>query len=164
MKKSPFIYLAFASIAALMLLESSCSKFKLEDHETEISKFGDDESHYHGRICMDCHAAGGSGEGRFTVAGSIERNAGNSLIELYEYKDGQKLLSVEVDGRGNYFTTEPIDFSNGLVVAVRSPTGDVEWMDENEDDHPDVGSNGEIYSGSCNTCHGVTTEMVEAED
>ncbi|MCF8461627.1 MAG: hypothetical protein K9G46_12965 [Flavobacteriales bacterium] len=162
--KIPFPFLTSLLIGcAIMYSVSSCEKLEGEENEANISEFGDDDSHYHGRICMDCHARSGSGEGWFTVAGSMERNSGNSLIELYRYKNGPMVMSIEVDDESNFFTTEPIDFSDGLVVAVRSPSGELEWMDDNEDDHPDVGNNGEIYSGSCNTCHGVTTDMVEPD-
>lgn len=157
------IALCFGCIFLTMI--SSCKKFPDINNETNISEFGDDESHYNGRNCMDCHSQYGEGDGWFTLAGTVEGNAGNSLIELYRDKSSPYFMAIEVDGEGNFFTTEPIDFgSNGILVGIRTGTK-FEWMEQDEDeDHQDVGSDGEIYYGSCNTCHGVSVDQIEPAD
>ncbi|MCF8257054.1 MAG: hypothetical protein K9J06_05850 [Flavobacteriales bacterium] len=149
----------------LTLFLTSCLGLPGPDDEDETSEFGDDESHHNGETCMNCHTQGGSGEGWFTVAGSVERNAGHSLIEFYRSKNGPRFLALEVDGEGNFYTTDPVDFGDdGVFVGIR--TGNkFEWMEDDEDElHPDVGPQGQIYYGSCNTCHGVTTDRIERAD
>ncbi len=157
--------LVFASFLALILFISivSCTKFQGEPNDITISEFGDDESHYNGRNCMDCHAQSGPGEGWFIMAGTVDGNAGNSLIELYRDKSSPYFKVIEVDGEGNFTTTEPIDFgAAGIYVGIRDPQGALKRM-EQEDNHPDVGDDGQVYYGSCNTCHGVTIDLIEVD-
>ncbi len=157
-------HLLLLGFAVFCISIASCSKFDVEGNEKNISEFGDDESHYNGRNCMDCHARSGSGEGWFTLAGTVDGSAGNSLIELYRDKQSPYFMTVEVDGEGNFFTTEPIDFGTGIYVGIRTGAN-FEWMEEDDDeDHQDVGADGQIYYGSCSTCHGVTTDQIEPAD
>lgn len=109
--------------------------------ETNISKFGEDESHYTGDNCMNCHYSVGMGEGSFSVAGSVFGNTNQAVVQLTNGSTGQILGSVEVDQLGNFYTTENIDFSNGILVDILYGNGEVKSMDRT------------IYTGACNLCH-----------
>ena len=158
--------ISLASAALVALLIASCSNFRVEPNERTVSTFGDDESHYKGRDCMSCHYASGSGEGWFSLAGSIAGNPGNSTIELYRNLGQDPIAVIQVDALGNFYTTENIDYGeDGLYVGVRSPNGELEIM-ERDQDHPaanvGVGPNGQIFDGGCNRCHGYTTGVIES--
>lgn len=118
----------------------------------QISTFSSDESHYHGRNCVDCHYSEGSGYGWFTVAGSISGNPSQTTVELYTSPDGggTRVGRIEVDRLGNFYTTDRIDFGSGLYVTVRSP-GEVEHMED------------KIIFGQCNLCHGSLEEPIEID-
>ena len=96
---------------------------------------------------MDCHyTEGGGAEGIFTAAGTIYGNTKNSNIELYNSETGALVRSIEVDKKGNGYTTEDINFGKGLKVGVRDGNGAIEFMDD------------KIYTGQCNSCHGTGIE------
>jgi hypothetical protein len=57
-------------LAILVLVTVSCEKEEGEN-ETKISSYQSDESHHAGENCMNCHRSGGSGEGWFTIAGTV---------------------------------------------------------------------------------------------
>ncbi len=131
----------------LILALGACQKFAPPDPSFQQSAHGDDESHYNGRNCMDCHYSAGYGEGWFSLAGSVYGQKNQSKIHLYNSDDlVNPILNLEVDDRGNVFTTQEIDFSSGLRVSVENSAGKVEWMDE------------PIFSGQCNLCHGTGIE------
>jgi len=55
---------------------------------------------------------------------------------------------LRIDSKGNFFTTENIDFANGLYVGVFGTDGEQKRM------------NSEITSGACNSCHGNSTNVI----
>jgi hypothetical protein len=125
------------SIAFCMLLATiviiSCEKEG--SNKTNISSTGSKESHNMGRNCMDCHKSGGEGEGWFKVAGtlydsSLTKTHSNGFIELYTQPDGNGSLvkRVAVDGLGNFYTTENVDFGNGLYPVAISSSGKRKFM------------------------------------
>ncbi len=117
------------------------------------SATGLDESHKHGQNCMECHNPGGSGEGVFTVAGSIfdaDRSTPypRGTVELDPVLAGTGAAYVlEVDGKGNFYTTDPLDFSQGLYVRFVDDTVKIQMA-------------AKITSGACSTCHGHTVEVI----
>jgi hypothetical protein len=122
--------------------------------EKLISSFDSDESHRTGENCMNCHTKGGKGEGWFTVAGTVydstlETTFPNSLVSLYQDASGagSPEITIEVDALGNFYTTEEIDFNQGLYAAV---TGNMEK----------VLMIGPITDGQCNSCHGHSAERI----
>jgi len=119
------------------------------EHEDEImySEYGDDESHQTGNTCQNCHVAGGSGEGIFTIAGSVYQADGttvnpNTTIKIYSGSNGSGdlLATIEVDGEGNFYTTQDMDWTGGRYVSASSATNE-EFMQS------------QVTSGSCNSCH-----------
>lgn len=106
---------------------------------------------------MNCHVPGGGGDGLFSVAGTVYEESLNSvlpnaIVRLYESDDpGETPIAViEVDGRGNFYTTETIDFGEGLFTSAEGPTREL-FMESS------------ITSGSCNSCHGSNTDRIWAE-
>ena len=133
-------------------LFKSCEKEN--ENETKISTFNSDESHNSGQNCMDCHVSGESGEGWFTIAGTVYDSTLNSiypnaLVELYTGPNstGTLITTIQVDALGNFYTTESVDLKEGLYPTV---VGNVE----------STYMAGAITSGQCNQCHGVSTDKI----
>jgi hypothetical protein len=56
---------------------------------------------------------------------------------------------MEVDGNGNFFTTDPVNFADSLYVGIQSASGSVLYM-------PTA-----ITDGNCNHCHdGITNPRI----
>lgn len=134
-------------LVAGIVVASACER---PQNDTQISKSGDDESHYKFSNCMNCHYSAGEGEGWFSVAGTANGDFEQASVELYSGPNGTGSLvhSLEFDRLANFFTTEYIDVTKGLYVGVRSATGNIEYME------------GQITNGGCNQCHGETTEQL----
>jgi len=118
-----------------------------EDSEHELKKSSySKSSHNSGMNCMECHKEGGTGEGVFKVAGTVYDKNGQiypgTTVKLYTGPNGSGELkyTLEVDKSGNFYTTENIDFGQGLYPAVEG-RGGVKYM-------PTSAS-----SGACNSCH-----------
>ncbi len=139
-------------ITSLTFTIQSCNKNK-----TSISKSNSNESHNLGQNCMVCHTGkseAGKKTGAFTVAGSVydllQTNANpNATINLYTEPGGAGTLksTIEVDTKGNFYTTASIDFGAGLYPSIKGSTSTFH-----------MGS--PITSGQCSSCHGVTTGKV----
>ena len=148
------ISLSTVAFTLFSIVLFSCERESEGSNETNISRHDDDESHYNGHDCMNCHYRVGEGEGWFTLAGTAVDNFRNSTVILSTgpKATGTIVKNIEVDLLGNFYTTEPIDYGDGLYVAVESQNGEMEEMD------------GKIYSGSCNTCHdGNHEDPIEVE-
>jgi hypothetical protein len=117
-------------------------------------------SHGVGENCMSCHQPHGPGPGLFSAAGTLYDQGGEPLpggvVELRTGGDGQGDLVVrlEVDGLGNFYTTEPLALTERpLFPTVYGPDG--------------VGRNHMPFptrSGACNVCHvgGFVVRVPEA--
>jgi hypothetical protein len=119
------------------------------------SSYNDNESHNAGQNCMSCHHSGGKGEGTFTVAGTVYNSSGaavspNATVKLYTGPGGTGSLvkTIEVDGKGNFYTTGNTDFGSGLYVTVTGSSGNISKM------------NSSVTSGQCNSCHGSSTGKI----
>lgn len=128
------------------------------ENETKISKNNTAESHNNGQNCMSCHVSGGSGEGRFTIAGSVYNNTKNTAypngtVKLFTQANGSGTIvkTIETDSKGNFYTTESVSFSDGLYVGVYGTNGEQKFMTS------------KISNGACNSCHGSTTEKIWIE-
>jgi mono/diheme cytochrome c family protein len=103
---------------------------------------------FNGDNCMNCHYTEGRGEGWFSAAGSVTGNSTAGMVYLYQEFGQAPVASIQVDAVGNFYTTETIDFSNGLRPALVNDQGVEQQM------------TGKIYSGQCNLCHGVTQSVL----
>lgn len=145
------IVLGIAFIAASFVATQSCNK---EGNETNISSTGENKSHNMGQNCMNCHKSGGEGEGWFNVAGTVY-NSGlsstypNTIVKLYTGPNATGTLKYTINGdaKGNFFTTETIDFGSGLYPVVQGTSTATH-----------MGS--AITIGQCNSCHGVSTDKI----
>jgi hypothetical protein len=106
-------------------------------------------SHNMGQNCMGCHQPHGPGKGLFTAAGTVYAPSGTpatgGTVELRTAGkgEGDLVLSVAIDGNGNFFTTEPLPFPDqALFFFLRAPAGG----GTNEMPFPTI-------SGACNLCH-----------
>ncbi len=135
------------SIVCIVLIAiSSCKK----GNTTEVSTAGSDKSHNMGRNCMDCHKSGGSGDGWFNVGGTVYDSMGvntfsNATVRFFTGPKGTGVLkySFPVDAKGNFYTTNSVDFTTGLYASVQGPTS-IHYMLTT------------LPSGQCNSCHGVS--------
>ncbi|NBC02446.1 MAG: hypothetical protein GVY20_01945 [Bacteroidetes bacterium] len=122
-----------------------------------ISSFNSSRSHNTGSNCMNCHVQGGGGDGIFSVAGTVYDEAlnsvlPNSIVRIYSSpnSDEMPIAVIEVDSRGNFYTTANINFGDGLYTSVEGATTEI-FMES------------PITSGSCSSCHGDSTERVWAK-
>ncbi len=148
---SKALVLFACAIVGLTLVR--CDKWVRPDNSTQISTHGDDESidddhMFNGDNCMNCHYTEGRGEGWFSAAGSVTGNSTAGMVYLYQEFGQAPVASIQVDAVGNFYTTETIDFSNGLRPALVNDQGVEQQM------------TGKIYSGQCNLCHGVTQSVL----
>lgn len=141
------------SAVAILMVFQSCENEENEN-ETLISTYGSNESHNIGQNCMGCHQLGGSVEGWFTTAGTVYDHTKsstfpNASIRLYTGPNGTGTLRATVQGdlKGNFYTTEAIDFGDGLYATVEC---------EEELHH----MQSPITTGQCNSCHGTSTDRI----
>jgi len=139
-----FIVLTLIYLGAFTII--SCEKEG--GNETKISSNNSNQSHNNGQNCMTCHTSGGSGEGWFTAAGSVYNTNGTiangGKVYLYTEPNGAGGLveTIEIDKKGNFYTTKEISFTAGVYPKVESSSGDVKFMGT------------KLNTGSCNSCHG----------
>ena len=124
---------------------------------TSTSHYGETYSHHTGENCVSCHRQGGDGAGWFSVAGTVyQPNLSvvnpNTTIRLFTGPGATGALvgTLEVDGRGNFFTTQPIDFSGGLYPVLYGKQ-DIEYKAL------------VTTSGECSRCHGVRVDRLHVE-
>lgn len=146
------IMVAFIGVSSTIIL-SACEKEG--ENETNISANGLKKSHNMGQNCMNCHKSGGQGEGWFNVAGTVydslqTSTKPNGVVRLYTGPDGTGTLkaTVYVDAKGNFYTTEAVNFSGGLYPAVTGTNGQTKYM----------GST--TTTGACNSCHNVSEDKI----
>ncbi|MEM7162294.1 MAG: hypothetical protein AAF487_07610 [Bacteroidota bacterium] len=136
------------ALALVFLFVVACEKFSRPDVGPEISGHNKSESHNKGLNCMTCHYSEGQAvEGIYSLAGSAFGNTQNADVELYASSSASEPFHIiEIDQFGNFYTTEPIEFGDGLFVAVRAENGDISFMQD------------PIMNGQCNLCHGTNVE------
>lgn len=123
-------------------------------NEKNISKYDSEKSHNTGMDCMACHISGGEGEGWFQVAGTVYDSLKvnplpNAKIILSSGSNGsgEVLYTIEGDALGNFYTTENIDFQDGLYAKVEGPQSSKYMASK-------------LTQGACNSCHGNTVDKL----
>lgn len=156
--KINYLILALFSFILLSACEKENENENENENETQISWNNTDESHNLGQNCMNCHVSGGGGEGWFTVAGSLYDNTqtnaypnGSVKITTEPNGEGTVVKTIEIDSKGNFYTTEKIDFGSGLYVGVYGTAGEQKFMSS------------KITGGACNSCHGNSTDKIWIE-
>lgn len=141
------------SVSLLMFFVSgiwmvSCDK---QDYDTNISRHGEDESHYTGDNCMNCHYQAGPGKGWYSIAGSVFGNYQNDdyTVRVFDALTQDTLALVEIDQLGNLFTTAPVNFNNGITVDIINSSDSVVKVMSTV-----------VMNGQCNLCHDGQFEQV----
>lgn len=142
---------------SILFILAACEK---EENENDylVSENFSEESHNAGEDCMSCHVPCGNADGWFTVAGTVydkqlEEPMPNGVIELTTepQSEGNIIATIEVDAKGNFYTTEAINLAVGLYATVESQDGNKVYMIS------------EVTNGSCNSCHGSSTDKIWVE-
>lgn len=141
--KRNILYFVFLGASVVGII--SCSKTDLgisliSNHSLSIS-------HNLNTNCMNCHTRGGTAKSYFTAAGTVydsfQNNAyPNTYIRFYTQPNGGGELKYTIKGdlKGNFYTTEEMDFSAGLYPSVQGNNAP-KYM------------NKPVYIGQCNSCH-----------
>ena len=149
------IIMIVSILAGLILAFSGCKKEDDNSNEVLISIHNETESHNIGKACQSCHAAGGSGEGWFGVAGSVygeDLTSANPNGTIYLYTGaggtGNLVATIEVDGKGNFYSTASSIPAGGVYAQIKSASGNTTNMSML------------VTSGNCNSCHGESTAKI----
>jgi hypothetical protein len=142
-------------LSILTIVFSGCSSKDENNSTAMVSRHNETESHNNGKACMSCHASGGSGKGWFGIAGSVyaedlKAAAPNGTIYLYSGPDGTGTLvaTVEVDGKGNFYTTASAIPSSGAYAQIKGTSGNM------------LNMSGVVTTGNCGSCHGASTARI----
>jgi len=138
----------FFFVFGIMLFVSCSDNYSTSPDNLMISFNDEEKSHRHGENCMDCHSTGQSEKHEFNIAGSVFTDNGespvvNGLVKFYEEPKGEGRLvyAVEIDAKGNFFSTEGIEVEEGVYPAIESTTGNMYFMLT------------EVETGACSNCH-----------
>ena len=148
------------SIATLLLL-TACGGGGGDDDDSgnNIGQVGTSSnnstrSHNAGVACSDCHKTGGTGQGIFTVSGTIYTSgagtavAPNGTVKIYSDMNRLNLVTtLEVDAKGNFYTVNAIDGltdTGGGIAGVYVTVGSRNMP-------------GNVSASACNSCHGPST-------
>ncbi len=75
-----FNILKIVLLASVFIISQACEENENEgENKSKISSFNSTESHNTGQNCMECHIAGGDGEGWFTAAGTVYDSTKQSI-------------------------------------------------------------------------------------
>lgn len=146
------VLILFAAFTIASCEESGCGRAMAStynSHEGERMKGN----------CMDCHSPnGGADAGCFRVGGTAfdsipsDSAVNNAVVKLYTQPNGngELVVTLQVDRNGNFYTTAPVSFANGLYPSITSPTG-TRYMPT------------PAITGACASCHGVTYPNIWAD-
>ncbi|HEV7779650.1 MAG TPA: hypothetical protein VGO58_00210 [Chitinophagaceae bacterium] len=147
MRKIYMVMIVLVASATLFLL--ACGK------NYNTSKHGGNKSHLSGALCITCHAPGGKAKETFTVSGTVYDESRlkvqqRSVVKLYTRAKarGKLIATLYTDDLGNFYTTQKIDFTQGLYPTLSGTPGA-----RKSTRHMSKG----ITSGDCNSCHGMFT-------
>jgi hypothetical protein len=139
MKQKSITLFAFMIILATM---QSCST-EDEYGSLENSTSGSSDSHNMGQNCMNCHKPGGGEAPVWNVYNeALTATNSNATVKLYTgpNQTGTLKYTIQVDAKGNFYTTSAIDFTGGLYPSVTGATSTYSMSTP-------------IESGACNSCH-----------
>jgi cytochrome c553 len=150
------IVIALLLSFGLILIIVSCKQSGCSN--SHVSTYNSHESQKMTGNCMGCHSPNGGGSGCFRVAGTaFDSIPGDSavkgaIVKLYTQPNGmgELIVTLQVDSSGNFYTTSPVSFGNGLYPAIISKTG-TRYM-------PTA-----TITGACNSCHGVANASLWAD-
>jgi len=99
---------------------------------------------------MSCHSVGTGNPYIYSIAGTVYQQADptqvypNATIYLHTQANsgGDLIATIEVDANGNFFTTQPVNFSAGLYPSIVGNSTDAPLY------MPLA-----VTTGQCNSCH-----------
>jgi hypothetical protein len=123
------------------------------------SKANGAKSHFFGISCNNCHGVkADKADGCFSISGSVYDEARarihkNPVIKLYTEQGAKgKLVAVLYgDANGNFYSTQKIDYSQGLYPSLYGTPGTRE---------PEKHMTRMTFTGDCNKCHGKNVEAL----
>jgi len=134
----------------MLFFMQSCAP-ENEYGSAESSVAGSNKSHNMGQNCMNCHKPGGGEAPVWKVAGTVYNEAltntnPSATVNLYTGPNGTGTLkyTINVDAKGNFYTSSNVDFTGGLYPSVTGSTS------TNSMSTP-------ISTGACNSCHDGTS-------
>jgi hypothetical protein len=137
-----------------LIASFSCSK-KTAGTGLLTSAYNDTRSHDVGTACLSCHNNGGSNSYWFYAAGTVykpDTSLLNPNCTVYLFTKGNGggtlIALMPVDAKGNFYTTTIFDYQGGLYPGVKSPSGEVRYMQNN------------TTNGDCNSCHNKTRRII----
>ena len=151
-------------LVAVTFFTFQCSHYDELQRNGKESASGDDESHNFGLDCMSCHNIKPSEAyregGWWRIAGSVANEDGsgpftNATIELWSEPDRSGVLyyTLQVDAKGNFYTEKIVDYNGTCFPAVvNNETGEYESMNQ------------AYHAGGCNSCHGITEELIHVDE
>jgi cytochrome c553 len=150
---------------------------------TNVSQHGQVRSHTRDKNCLSCHQEKGPGRGVFTLAGSLADEKGrpvpNATLRLFAAAQApgggpvqfggpielaNEVFSAEVDGNGNFFTTETLpDTFPDLPLYPQFFAEDGSVLFKADGKAPAIMGSG-VQVGGCNFCHGSSFRIVGRSD
>lgn len=119
----------------------------IQEPVQRVSAHGLTDSHTdnrRGENCMTCHT-------EYVTAGTVydiglEDYYANATLYFYTGADGtgELIETLQVDANGNFYTTEPLDFTAGLYPVIEDANGSER-----------ISMPTSTQNGACNSCHGV---------
>jgi hypothetical protein len=151
-------YMRKVYLVVLILAVSVGILFVACKQSYKASQHGEAKSHKQGTLCMSCHTPGGSAKDVYLAAGTVYdevrlKPQGKAVIKFYtEPKaQGKLVATLKADELGNFYTTEKLDFSQGLyptLIGTPEAKENIKHM------------NRKVFRADCNWCHGIGEESL----
>ncbi len=135
----------------------SCSHYDEIQKNGKESQSHSSESHNQGMDCMSCHHEQGNEayDRWWYVAGTVFLSDGtpapsSGAIELWTKpgRSGEKIYTLQIDAKGNFYTQKIIDFKGGVYPVLVANSGTITAMSTS------------TLNLACNSCHGISTERL----
>lgn len=154
MNKKQWILTTLCIGAFSILFLSNCEPDKPDTKDVPNESMVEERrSHNMGKNCLTCHYPNGPGKGRFSVCGTVFDSTENTgspdgKVILYSGPNstGTTLMTIDIDGNGNFFTTRSVDLSGGVYPTIQNKSGSKKI-------HMQIST----ISGGCNSCHDGNT-------
>ena len=152
MKTGPLFILFLLIFSSFVVI--SCKKNKAGTG-SKTSSYNDNSSHDVGSDCMSCHNPGGSNKFWWIVAGTVFKPDSTTLnpgctVYLFSGPNGtgNLILTLPVDKKSNFYTSNSLSFGTGLYPEVKSSSGEIQYMQSS------------TINGNCNSCHNSSNRII----
>lgn len=153
------LYLKFTTIflvSASIMLGFSCSHSGDGLFSTIMeSQTGSHKSRDMDGNCMNCHSINGGGGSNFTIGGTVYKDDlktvyPNVTIKFFTQPNGggELIKTLAGDALGNFYSTQSLAIGKNLYPLIDNGKGETRSMSTS------------ISTGSCNSCHGISTDFI----